>query len=162
MSINKHIVVGNLVSGVSIASNGTRDTLSATVAVNEYTKADGTQVVSFHPIIASGPVGFAKNVVEYLTKGKGVTVVGTPYISEKEKDGHVYRNHGIRLDRLGDMRFNGQDTIVAPTPGNVQEEKPQGQVDAEKRAADLAQDDQQNPNPAPAADFDANDDDIPF
>ncbi|WP_410951197.1 single-stranded DNA-binding protein [Pseudomonas sp. S1(2024)] len=165
--MKKHIVVGNLVSAVSISSQNGRDTAAMTVAVNEFKKADGTQVTSYHSIVATGKSGFLDNVKEYLTKGKGVTVVGTPFLSEREKDGHVYRNPGIRLTRLGDLRFTGQDIAAAPVSGSAQEQKSPEQLAAEQQAAELAQSVQQQASPqpagnAPAADFDGQDDDIPF
>ncbi|MDT8925043.1 single-stranded DNA-binding protein [Pseudomonas taiwanensis] len=165
--MKKHIVVGNLVSAVSISSQNGRDTAAMTVAVNEFKKADGTQVTSYHSIVATGKSGFLDNVKEYLTKGKGVTVVGTPFLSEREKDGHVYRNAGIRLTRLGDLRFTGQDIAAAPVAGSAQEQKSDAQIAAEQQAAELAQSLQQQASPqpagnAPATDFDGHDDDIPF
>jgi single-stranded DNA-binding protein len=158
--MKKHFVVGNLVSAVAIATNGAKETGTMTVAVNEYKKANGEQVVSFHSVVITGQAGFLANVKEYLTKGKGVSLAGTPYVSTNEKDNHVYRNPGIRLQRLGDLRFTGQDIAAAPVVGSVEEQRPQAEADALKNSEELLKADQQDPTPAPT--FDQNDDDIPF
>lgn len=167
--MKKHFVVGNLVSAVAIATKEGRDSISMTVAVNEYKKADGTQVTSYHSIVASGAPGFANGVKDYLTKGKGVSLIGTPYINVNEKDNHVYRNPGIRLTRLGDLRFTGQDIAQAPQPGSAGDQRTPEQIAAEAQSQamlDAAQNDapvNANANGgAPAGDFDAHDDDIPF
>jgi single-stranded DNA-binding protein len=158
--MKKHIIVGNLVSAVAIASKDGRDSMSMTVAVNEYKKVDGTQVTSYHSVVASGAPGFAKNVKEYLTKGKGVSLVGTPYINTNEKDNHVYRNSGIRLVRLGDLRFTGQDIVAAPTPGSAVHEPSAAEQAAVLQSQAMLEEEKHGVKPTP--DFDNHDDDIPF
>jgi single stranded DNA-binding protein len=164
--IKKHIIVGNLTSAVTLKSNGDRDSIAFTVAVNEgKNQQTGEQYTTYHSVIASGKKGFASNVTEYLTKGKGVSLVGTPYMSVNEKDNNVYENHGIRLTKLADLRFSGSD-VVAPATGTAQA-APAAQANAEAQSAALADaaaagTDQQQPAPQPTPDFDAHDDDIPF
>lgn len=163
--IKKHIIVGNLTSAVTLKSNGDRDSIAFTVAVNEgKNQQTGEQYTTYHSVVASGKKGFASNVTEYLTKGKGVSLVGTPYMNVNEKDNNVYHNHGIRLVKLADLRFSGSD-VVAPATGTVQASA--AQTTAEAQSAALAESaaagtDQQQPAPQPTPEFDAHDDDIPF